>query len=220
MPTIEELQAELEKTKADAKKFKDQSTSYKKDLDKMKAGGTPAPKAPEKKEEEEDLLSKAKKEDAAKDAASKGDKSLESALSFNLTVSEFVKNNKDILPGDFQKVIDLSNKESYDTPKQKANAVRSGLIQSFFGVQAHVDMLTDNQKKVLADFMKLTKNGKEEQSHTVYENVFEPSFEMLKHLKKAEDKAKTKQSNGTNTTSYKDKLAQGSMNKYFGTKKV
>ncbi len=80
-------------------------------------------------------------------------------------------------------------------------------------------MLTENQKKSLADFLKLTKNGKEETSHTIYENVFEPGFEMLKQVKKTEDKMKAKQQDSTsNSNSYKDKLKAGSMEKYFGKK--
>ena len=206
---IAKMQADFKASQDEVAKMKADREAEKKALEEK---NKPAPK------EDDDLLTKAKKEQEAKEALAKGDKSLESALSFNLSVGDFVKNNKDILPGDFQKVLDQANKETYESPKQKANAVRSGLIQSFFAIQAHADMLTDNQKKVLADFMKLTKNGKEEQSHSVYENVFEPSFEMLKHLKKAEDKAKVKASEGTNNSSYKDRLAAASMKKYFGKK--
>lgn len=209
---------EIAAMQADLKASKDEIAKMKADADAEKKRLEEKNKTPPK--DDDDLLAKAKKEQEAKEAAAKGDKSLESALQFNMSVGEFVKVNKDILPADFEKVLELANKESYDTPKQKANAVRSGLIQSFFSVQAHVEMLTENQKKVLADFMKLTKNGKEETSHVVYENVFEPSFEMLKHLKKAEDRAKTKTSQSTNTSSYKDKLAAGSMKKYFGKEKI
>lgn len=217
MPTIEELQAELDAQKAEAKKLKDQNVSLKKNNDELKS----KTKTPEKKDppkDDDDLLAKVKKEQEEKEAAAKGDKGLESALSFNLTVADFIKNNKDILPSDFEGVLNLANKESYDSPKQKANAIRSGLIQSFFNVQAHQDLLTDNQKKALADFMKLTKTGKEENSHTVYENVFESAFQMLKQVKKAEDKARVKASEGTNSSSYKDKLVKGSREKYFGKK--
>ncbi len=208
---IAALQADLKKSQDEIAKMKTDSAAEKKKLE--------DDKAKQKNDQEDDLLAKAKKEEDEKKKAAAGDKTLESALSFNLTVTDFVKNNKDILPAEFGKVLELANKESYDTPKQKANAIRSGLIQSFFAVQAHIDMLTENQKKSLADFLKLTKNGKEETSHTIYENVFEPGFEMLKQVKKTEDKMKAKQQDSTsNSNSYKDKLKAGSMEKYFGKK--
>lgn len=207
---IAKLQSDFAASQAEVKKMKDdQDARVKKDDEEKNKS----------KKDDDDLLSKAKKEDEEKRKAQAGDKNLESALSFNLTVDEFVKNNKDLLPVEFGKVLELSKKETYDSPKQKANAIRSGLIQSFFQVQAHVDLLTENQKKSLADFLKLTKNGKEETSHTIYENVFEPGFEMLKQVKKSEDKIKAKtQESSSNSSSYKDRLRQGSMDKYFGKK--
>ncbi len=210
---------EIAAMQADLKKNQDEVASLKKAAEDEKKKLEEEKKNKDKNKDDDDLLSKAKKEQKEKEDAAKGDKSLESALSFNLTVADFVKNNKDILPVEFTKVLELANKESYDSPKQKANAIRSGLIQSFFAVQAHVDMLTENQKKSLADFMKLTKNGKEETSDAIYHNVFEPGFEMLKQVKKTEDKMKSKQQEGgSNNQSYKDRLKQGSIDKYFGKK--
>lgn len=218
--TLEELEADLTKSQEEAKKSKEETAALKKSLEDFMEKSKAKPKEEEDKHKnEEDLLSKAKKEEEEKKKAAAGDKNLESALQFNLTVEDFVKNNKDILPEEFGKVLELSKKETYDSPKQKANAIRSGLIQSFFAVQAHIDMLTENQKKTLADFMKLTKNGKEETSHSVYENVFEPGFEMLKQIKKTEDRLKTKEREGvSNSNSYKEKLMKGSTEKYFGKK--
>lgn len=208
---IAAMQADLKASKDEIAKMKTDAEAERTKLENEKKN--------KKVVEDDDLLAKAKKEQKDKEDAAKGDKSLEAALSFNLTVFDFVKNNKDILPSDFAKILELSGKESYDSPKQKANAIRSGLIQSFFSVQANNELLTDNQKKSLADFLKLTKNGKEEQSHSVYENVFESAFQMLKQVKKAEDKEKVKQQEGSsNSSSYKERLKQGSIEKYFGKK--
>jgi len=214
-----EEQAEFDKIKAENKRLADQSSSYKKNIDEMKAKLKPTNNNKDEQQQQQgddDLLSKAKKEQADKEAAAKGDKTLESALQFNLSVNNFVKENKDLLPEDFTKVLELSEKESYDSPKQKADAIRSGLIQSFFSIKDHNEALTENQKKSLADFMKLTKNGKEGKSHEIYENVFEPAFEMVRRLKKQEDKQKVAKSEGTNSSSYKEKLMKGSQEKYFG----
>lgn len=208
---------EIAKMQADLKAAQDEAAALKKEKEDEKAK-LELEKKNKEKNEGEDLLAKAKREKQEKEDAAKGDKTLESALSFNMSVPEFVKNNKDLLPDDFAKVLELANKETYDSPKHKANAIRSGLIQSFFAVQDHINLLTENQKKNLADFMKLTKTGKEEQSHIIFENVFESAFEMLKHVKKAEDKAKAKASEGTNSSSYKDKLMNASKAKFFGKK--
>lgn len=207
---IAKLQADHAASLAEIAKMKKEKDDEKKAADDKKKK--------DDEDKDEDLLAKAKREKQEKEDAAKGDKGLESALSFNLTVAEFIKNNKDLIPDSFEKVLELANKETYDSPKHKANAIRSGLIQSFFEVQDHINLLTDNQKKNLADFMKLTKTGKEEQSHTIYENVFESAFQMLKQVKKAEDKAKAKASEGTNSSSYKEKLMAASKNKFFGKK--
>lgn len=145
----------------------------------------------ERKEKEEkdkeglDEKVKRERENAEKDKARTQE--LEKVLKFNLGVKTFVESNKDILPSDFPAILEAAEKEKYDTEGQKASAIRAAMVNAFFNVQANVDLLTENQKAELENFQKLTKNGREEKSGSVYLNVFEPALEMLKRVKKAEE---------------------------------
>lgn len=192
---IEAMKTENAANKAEAEKLKA-------DIEALKN-----PKVDPK--QETDLQEKAKKEREENDKNNANSKKLENALRFNLGASEFVKNNKDILTADMEGILKAAEKENYDTAYAKANAVKVGMIGTFFSVQANVDFLTAAQKSQLEDFMKLTKNGKEDKAEHVFENIFEPAIEMLKKVKKAEElgKAKSGFSSGSSVENdYKQRL--------------
>lgn len=145
-------------------------------------------------------------------------KTLESALTFNLTSRDFLKSNESILPKDISDIFAAADKEKYDSAIQKANATKSAIIQSFFSQQSNVDVLTDSQKNVLADYLKLTKNGREDKAKEVYENLFEPALSTIKRVKKAEELARQSQGfGGTNDAdqAYKEKLIKMAQKKFF-----
>jgi len=192
---IAAMKAENEASKAEAAKLKA-------DIEALKAP-KPAPKA------EDDLQAKAAKEKEESDKSNANAKKVENALKFNLSVANFVKENKDILTADIEGILKAAEKENYDTAFNKANAVKVGMIGTFFSVQANMDLLTAAQKSQLEDFQKLTKNGKEEKAEHVFENIFEPAIEMLKKVKKAEElgKAKSGFSSGSSVENdYKQRL--------------
>lgn len=145
-------------------------------------------------------------------------KSLESALTFNLTSADFLKANDSVLPKEISEIFQMASKEKYENAIQKASATKAAIIQSFFSQQSNVDFLTDSQKLSLADYLKLTKNGKEEKAREIYDNLFEPSLAALKRVKKAEEIFKSKQGFGLSTNSdqsYKDKLSKMAEKKLF-----
>lgn len=148
-------------------------------------------------------------------------KALEAALMFNLTSSEFIKANESLLPKEVGDIFKAAEKENYSSATEKANATKAAIIQSFFSMQANVDMLTENQKVILSDYLKLTKGGKEEKARQIYENLFEPTLESLKRIKKAEELSRSR--NGFKNSSqideqYKEKLMSGSRKHYLGEK--
>ncbi len=146
---------------------------------------------------------------------------LEKALTFNLTAENFLKQNESILSGNFKQILDASSKENYDSAVNKSNALKSAWIQEYFSQQSNVDQLTESQKQTLADFNKLTKNGKEERASLIWNNLLEPSLEMTKRISKAEQVAKAKLGFGGNTNSdqaYKNKLSDMAARKFFGGK--
>lgn len=182
---------------------------------------TPA-KPPAKKEgegEPDDLEAKAKKEREAKEAAAGDSKKLEEALRFSLGSKDWLKANASLLPKDIEGIFTAADKETYGSALEKDAAIKSGLIQNFFKVQQNLDLLTSGPKSDLEDWLKLTKNGKEEKAQSMFKGVFEPAFEMLKRIKKAEQLNQGGHVNSSDAdTAYKERLMKKSKQHYMGEK--
>jgi len=174
-----------------------------------------------KSDDEEDLNDKVKASKEAKEAKERESKELQDALRFNLTSDKFIEEHKSILPKDMADIFSAAEKEKYDSEIDKANAIKSALIQSFFNLQANVDLLTPSHKVAVEDYFKLTKKGKEEKAQEMYRNIFEPTLGMIKQIKKAEElgKAKGGLANETETdAAYRQKLMAGSKRHFLGEK--
>lgn len=168
---------------------------------------------------EDDLLTRAKA--AAKVTGDDSDKirKLESAITFNMKSADFLKNNASLLPAEISSIFEQADKEKFDDASEKAASIKSGVVQSFFSVQANVDLLTSGQKASLDEFMKLTKNGKQEKAQHIYEMIFEPAFERLKDTKKAEALNRGHHVSGSVEEGYKQRLISGSSKHYRLEKK-
>lgn len=198
--------------------IKAENERLKQEMEKLK---TPPKKDDKNAGDDDDLQTKAKKEKEESEKSSNNAKQIEGAIKFNIGVADFVKNNKDILPSEVETILKVAEKENYDTASAKASAVKVGIIQSFFAIQANLDTLTQAQKSQLEDFQKLTKNGKEDRAAHVYENIFEPAIEMLKKLKKAEEvgKARSGFSSGSSVENeYKDRLMKQALKSHLKEK--
>jgi hypothetical protein len=167
----------------------------------------------------QDLSDRARAERENKEKLEAESKGLESAITFNLQSEDFLKKNNDLLPESVKELFTLANKEKFDSPLQKASEIKSGLIQEFFSVQANMDILTQSQRTQLADFLKLTKDGKREKAQMVFENIFEPALELIKAVKRAEQVQRAKQGYGDDSdAAYKQKLISHSRQHYLGEK--
>jgi hypothetical protein len=209
----QQLREELENHKKEVQKYKSEMGRLKKSQGgagkKEGEEGDEKTKKTQNDDQNDDLFSKAKKETETQNKSANDTKKIENALRFNLGVQDFVKNNKDILPSDVEGILKVAEKENYDTALAKANAIKVGVVNSFFSVQANLDLLTPAQKIQLEDFQKLTKNGKEERAEHIFENIFEPALETFKKLKKAEElgKARSGFSSGSSVENdYKERL--------------
>lgn len=171
-----------------------------------------------KKTEDDDLLSKTKQMNESYSKSKVDQKALESALTFGLKSEEFLKNNASLLPKEAADLFKAADKESYDSPIQKANAIKSGIIQTFFQQQANMDLLTSAQKQVVDEYLKLTKTGKEEKAQHLFDTVFEPTLETLRRIKKAEIVSKGYGSGSDAENAYKQKLMNLSKKHYLGDK--
>ncbi len=159
-----------------------ENAALKQELAALKAASTkpPAP-APE-----DDLLRRARESGNANQLDAARMKRLESSIGFNMQSGEFLKANSALLPAEVENIFKEAEKETFSDATEKADAIKSGLIQSFFSVQENEDLLTGGQKAQLDEYRKLTKTGKQEKAQALYDMVFEPAFNLLKQMKKAD----------------------------------
>lgn len=187
-----------------------QNADLLKRLEALEAKGKPKP-------EDDDLLEKEKKARAEKDRKNSDAKAIEAALKFSLGAKDWVKTNSSLLPKEVEGIFAAAEKETYDSAIEKDQAIKSSLITAFFQQQANLDLLTPSQKTALEDFQKLTKNGKQEKAQHIYDSIFEPTFEMLKRIKKAEQLRRTGETEGTDADqAYRDRMIKLSKKHYLG----
>lgn len=167
---------------------------------------------------DDDLNEKARKQREADDKKAGDSKQLEAALKFSLTAPEFLKVNASLLPKDVADIFKAAEKEKYDSAIEKDAAIKAGIIQSFFAQQSNLDLLTPGLKASLEDFLKLTKTGKQDKAQSIYDSIFEPTFEMLKRVKKAEALSKGFSGGSDTEDAYKNKMINLSKKHYLGEK--
>lgn len=171
-------------------------------------------------EDDPDLKEKVRIEREAKEKKTGETKALERALTFNLKSEDFLKTNGSLLPKDIGDIFKLAQKETYADPIEKDGAIKASIIQSFFSVQENMDLLTPAIKTSLDEYLKLTKTVKQAKAQDLYENVFEPAFEMLKRIKKAEalSKGHSVTDDDDFNASYKNKMMKHSKEVHLGEK--
>lgn len=166
-----------------------------------------------------DLVEKARLSREQNEGKAKHEKSLEAAITFNHSSKDFLKTNSTILPKTIEGVFTQAEKETYDSSIEKANAIKAGIVSEFFAVQANHDLLTASQKIELDEFLKLTKNGKQEKVESVYAMIFEPTLEMLKKIEKAKQLRIDPKNQGDAEKAYVDRMHKLSMKHYLGVTK-
>lgn len=180
-------------------------------LEKGKPAGGGAP-------EDKDLETKAREMREKESKSSSDSKALEAALRFSLNSAEFLKTNQAILPKEVSDIFKAAESEKFESAIEKDAAIKAGMIQSFFKVQSNLDLLTPGLKSTLDEYLKLTKNGKQEKAQQVFDSVFEPAFEMLKRIKKAEALGKGFGAPTNSDDAYKAKMMNLSKRQYLGEK--
>lgn len=181
-----------------------------------KAKGAPPKETP--KPDDKSLEEKARLEREENEKKSAQTKVLESAIRFNLSSKDWVKNNATLLPVSVQGIFDQAEKENYGSDIHKSNAIRVGVVSEFFAVKDNLDLLTAHQKQTLEDFLKLTKTVKEERVQGVYDSIFEPTLESLRKVKKAEALQKGLGTPSDAEDAYTKKLMAGSAKYHLGEK--
>lgn len=172
----------------------------------------------DKGEDDDDLATKARKQREQNEDSSKKEKSLEAAINFNVAGKDFLKSNQGLLPKTIEGLFTEADKEKYDTAVEKANAIKSGIISEFFAVQSNHDLLTGSQKIQVDEFLKLTKNGKQERVESIYSMIFEPTLESLKRIEKAKQVNMAGKDQSSAEKALTDRLQKMSRKHYLGEK--
>jgi hypothetical protein len=198
---------------ADLAALKSQNEALMKRLEALEGKGNPPPK------DDSDLADKARKEREKAEASNADSKKLESALRFSLGAPEWLKTNATLLPKTIEGILAQADKENYGNAVEKDSAIKAGIISEFFAIQANTDLLTASQKLALEDFQKLTKNVKQERAQQIFDSIFEPTFEMLKRIKKAEQLSKGTVDQSDVSAAHRDKIVNFSRKHFLGEKK-
>lgn len=204
-PTAQEIAAIREENE----RLKTENEAFKKKTD-----STPPP--------DKDLIDKAKDLKESADKNANDTKKIEQALGFNLGVDEFVKTNADLLPAEIGNIVAVAHKETYDSAMGKAAAIKASMIQSYFSVEANREALTKSQKEGLDDYLKLTKTGKEEKATEIFTNIFEPTLETIRKIKKAEELGRSNAGFGGDDkdNAYRDRLIKNSRKSHLNEKEA
>lgn len=163
-----------------------------------------------------DLRKKVQKEREDREKSEADAKVIEQVVAFNLGLDGFVERNKDLLPSEIPDIVRAASAERYETAAEKAAAVKRAIIESYFAVQANVDCLTETQKRELDDYQRLTVKGRTDRAAVIYSTLFEPTLEMNRRIRKAEELARGSRGVPANSAvaEYHKKLIEASNRKY------
>lgn len=168
--------------------------------------------------DEQDLADKARKEREARETEQKKTAALETALKFNLGSSEFMKANASLLPKSVESIFTQAEKENYGSAVEKAAAIKVGIISEFFALEENMAHLTGPQKFQVEEFKKLTKTDKQDRATQIWDNIFEPTFEMVKKIKRAQEMANGQKSQSDGEKALADRMMKLSKKHYLGVK--
>ena len=203
------------------KALQEDNARIKKEFEEFKAKNAPKdpPKDPPTDPKDEDFYKKFQKQKDDEEKTKSGGRAVEKAVEFNYSLQNYLKDNEDIFPSDILNIVKQAEKEKFDSASEKANTIKSSFIQSFYSIQANLDLLTPSQKQAVEDFLKLSVKGRADKAADLYENVFEPSIALIKRVKKADELAKAKYTGGGINSKadndYLEKLKTGSQKAYL-----
>lgn len=110
---------------------------------------------------------------------------LEGAIKFNLSISEFVSKNKNILPDETANIIKTAEERNFKNSSEKANAIRKGIIEAFVKYKENVEKLPQSIQAEVARFNSFTEREKEAQSKRFW-SIVEVGVECKILSRKAE----------------------------------
>ena len=168
--------------------------------------------------DEGDLADKARKERELKEKSQQTTQHLETAIKFNMSGPQWLKDNASLLPQSVEGIFVAAEKENYGSATEKAAAIKVGIFSEFFAREENMNHLTGPQKIQVEEFKKLTKTDKQDRVNQIWDNIFEPTFEMVKKVKRAAEMANGQKSQTDGEKALADRLMKLSKKHYLGDK--
>lgn len=110
---------------------------------------------------------------------------MEQAIKFNLAADDYIKQNKEILPEEAQKIIEVVNAKKFSSEMEKAQEIKKALIQSFIQFEENVKNLPGSIKAQVDLFNQLTEREKSRRAGDFW-GIVEVGIECKKLARKAE----------------------------------
>lgn len=117
---------------------------------------------------------------------------MEKSAIFNANLNQFVKDNGPLVSPRLASVVEVANKENFANSTERARELKGAIVKEFFSVESNVKHLTDSQKARLDFFLTQTKNGRAEQITAIWDDLFEPTLELVRKIKSFEEKSSGK----------------------------
>jgi hypothetical protein len=110
---------------------------------------------------------------------------MEQAIKFNLAADDYIKQNKEILPEEAQKIIEVVNAKKFSSEAEKAQEIKKTLIQSFIQFEENIKNLPGSIKAQVDLFNQLTEREKSRRAGDFW-GIVEVGVECKKLARKAE----------------------------------
>lgn len=195
-----------------------ENAKIKAELEGLKKTPPPPATPPPPKKDDDDLADKARKEREQKEKDQQSVAAIEKAVTFNQGGAQFMKDNASLLPKSVEGIFAVAEKENYGSASEKAAAIKVGIISEFFALEENMVQLTGPQKLKVEEFKKLTKTDKQERAGLIWDEIFEPAFETLKKVKRAQQMAAGQKNQSDGEKTQLDKMRLNSRKHYLGVK--
>lgn len=86
------------------------------------------------------------------------------SVRFNLSITDFVEKNKNLLPEESPKILSAINSKTYKDDIEKANKTRANLLDSFLSQKENISALTSSMQARADSFKNLAESEKEKRS--------------------------------------------------------
>lgn len=141
---------------------------------------------PVKSEEIAQTLAQEAKQQIESEKANKASLSqIESSVKFNMSISDFVEKNKNLLPDEASVILTKAGTKTFADDNEKANTIRKSLLDSFLSQKENMESLTLSMANRANEYNKLTESEKEKRSSEFWD-LAEIGIALKQGIRKAE----------------------------------